>query len=39
MRSLGVDVDFEWTPEKPEVLPDISLRNAEQTAVPHFHGY
>ena len=31
MRSLGVDVDLNGHPKKPEVLPDISLRNAEQT--------
>ncbi len=31
MRSLGVDVGLDGHPEEPEVLPDISLRNADQT--------
>ena len=31
MRSLGVDVGLDGKPEKPQALPDISLRNASQT--------
>lgn len=31
MRSLGVDVNLNGKPEQPEPMPDISLRNTEQT--------
>ena len=31
MCSLGVDVKLDGHPDKPKQLPDISLRNAEQT--------
>lgn len=31
MKSLGVDVNLNGHPEKPEELPDIALRNPEET--------